>query len=83
MGKPTLQHYADQLDKMERLRESGQISSGLYEVHRHRLLAEVSAQPAHWALPLVGILALITLVLLILGVLIGIVFPAVFLSWVL
>lgn len=71
MAKPKPREYADALDDLERMRAAGSITQGQYEVHRQRLMAEMTQKPlpigVRLVIFLVGILALLLLLRFVVG----------------
>lgn len=62
--KPTGRDYADALDELDRMRKAGRVTDGQYEVHRQKLLTEMSAKPVAWPIRVILIVAFVVVVLL-------------------
>jgi hypothetical protein len=60
--------HAAELDKLDRLRDSGQISSNEYEVRRTRFLAQISRKPKSLTIQVLAVLFWIAVALVVLRI---------------
>jgi hypothetical protein len=60
--------HAAELDKLDRLRDSGQISSNEYEVRRTRFLAQISRKPQSLTIQVLTVLFWIAVALVVLRI---------------